>query len=57
LSIVYIRFAAHKSVELRRSPLLEELLARAARPVAVADWRADAFRALMPEAPMPRPLG
>ena len=56
MSIVYIRFAAHKSVELRRSPLLEELLARAARPVAVADWRADAFRALMPEAPMP-PVG
>lgn len=56
MSIVYIRFAAHKPVELRRSRLLEGLLARAARPVAVADWRADAFRALTPEAPMP-PVG
>lgn len=56
MSIVYIRFAAHKPVELRRSPLLEGLLARAERPVSVADWRADAFRALTHGAPMP-PIG
>jgi hypothetical protein len=54
LSTVYIRFAAHRSEDLQRSPLLERLVARATAAVPVADWRADAYRALVPEGtPMP----
>ncbi len=54
MSIVTIRFAAHRLDALQRSPLIERLLARAAAPVRMADWRADAFTAIAPAgAPMP----
>jgi hypothetical protein len=43
----YFRFI-HRAVHRQRSALLERLLARADRSVAVADWRADAFRAIAP---------
>ena len=47
MSSHYFRFI-HRAVHRQRSALLERLLARADRSVAVADWRADAFRALAP---------
>ncbi len=53
MSTIYIRFAAHRSDALRRSPRLEQLLARAGVPMRVADWRADAFQAAAPDVPMP----
>lgn len=54
MSIVYIRFTAHGSDALQRSPLLERLAARAASAVPVANWRAEAFHAVAPEGtPMP----
>jgi hypothetical protein len=43
----YFRFI-HRAVHRQRSALLERLLARADRSVAVTDWRADAFRAIAP---------
>ncbi|MDB6085600.1 MAG: hypothetical protein JWN43_3481 [Gammaproteobacteria bacterium] len=53
MSIVYIRFAAHRPVSLQRAPLLERLAARAGSSAAAADWRAEAFRVIAPAAPMP----
>lgn len=54
MSTVYIRFAAHGSDALQRSPLLEQLVARATTAVQVANWRADAFHVLAPGGtPMP----
>ncbi len=50
---VYIRFAAHRLDALERSPLLEQLLARASAAMPIADWRADAFDAVAPGVPMP----
>ncbi|HWJ35100.1 MAG TPA: hypothetical protein VNR70_07525 [Steroidobacteraceae bacterium] len=54
MSTVYIRFAARRPDTLQRSPLLERLVARAASSARVADWRAEAFRVIAPDAtPMP----
>jgi len=50
LSIVYFRISARAAQAPERAPLLERLLARAALPRRVADWRAEAFRALAPQA-------
>jgi hypothetical protein len=49
VSSQYFRFAARGSSR-RRVPLLEQLLARADDWVPVADWRADAFRVMAPQA-------
>jgi hypothetical protein len=49
VSSQYFRFVAHDSSR-RRVPLLEQLLARADDYAPVADWRADAFRVLAPQA-------
>jgi hypothetical protein len=46
----YLRFAPRRGHG-RRSALLERLLARADPAAAVADWRADAFRVIAPDAP------
>jgi hypothetical protein len=43
----YFRFVA-RAAERRRSPLLEQLLARADHRTPVTDWRADAFRVIAP---------
>jgi hypothetical protein len=53
VSTLYFRFAAHRLDALRRSLLLEQLLARASAAVPMADWRADAFHAVAPGVPMP----
>jgi hypothetical protein len=53
LSTVYIRFAARPPVTLVRAPLLERLLARADAAACEEDWRAQAFRVIAPQAPMP----
>jgi hypothetical protein len=53
LSTVYIRFAARPPPTLVRAPLLERLLARADAEACEADWRAQAFRVIAPQAPMP----
>jgi hypothetical protein len=45
----YFRFVARDSSR-RRVPLLEQLIARADDCVPVADWRADAFRVIAPQA-------
>jgi len=45
----YFRFLARDTLR-RRSTLLEQLLARADDGVSVADWRADAFRVIAPQA-------
>jgi hypothetical protein len=45
----YFRFLA-RDTSRRRSTLLEQLLARADDGVSVADWRADAFRVIAPQA-------
>ncbi|MDP8986722.1 MAG: hypothetical protein M3N97_17110, partial [Pseudomonadota bacterium] len=55
MSIVYLRFAARRPDTPQRSPLLEQLLARA-RPARVADWRAEAFRVLAPHASSTPPI-
>jgi hypothetical protein len=55
LSIVYIRLAARRIAPLRRSPLLERLLARADSSALEIDWRAAAFRAIAPGEPAPAP--
>ena len=47
MSTQYFRFAAHGAGQRQRSPLLEQLLARADASAVVADWRADAYRALV----------
>jgi len=49
LSTVYFRIAARSAVVPARAPLLERLLARAEAPRRVANWRAEAFRALAPQ--------
>jgi hypothetical protein len=50
----YLRFSHRRALNRERSPLLERLLARADGSSAVADWRADAFRAIAPpHTPMP----
>jgi hypothetical protein len=51
---LYIRLAAGDSEPSGRAPLLEGLLARAAAPVAIDDWRADAFRTIA-VGPVPPP--
>ena len=50
MSIVYFRFASRRVDHAQRSPLLERLVARAAVSMRVADWRAEAFRILAPQA-------
>jgi hypothetical protein len=50
VSIQYFRFSVRGAPEPRRSPLLEQLLARADGFTAVSDWRADAFRIIAPQA-------
>ena len=50
----YFRFTRLQGMDRRRSALLERLLARANAPMAVEDWRADAFRVIAPPAtPLP----
>jgi hypothetical protein len=49
VSSQYFRFVARDSSRLR-VPLLEQLLARADGWVPVADWRAEAFRVIAPQA-------
>ena len=49
MSSQYFRFAAH-GVAAGRAPLLEQLLARADDSLPVADWRAEAFRVIAPQA-------
>jgi hypothetical protein len=49
VATVYFRFAAHGSDAPLRAPLLEALLARAARSVSIVDWRVDALRVIVPE--------
>jgi hypothetical protein len=44
----YFRLTFHGAVGAQRSRLLETLLAGAEAPVAVIDWRADAYRAIAP---------
>lgn len=54
LSTIHIRFAVRTPGDLRRVPLLERLLADAAVPTTVLDWRGEAFRAIGPPgAPLP----
>ena len=48
MSSQYFRFLA-RGIDQRRCALLEQLLARAEDQVSVADWRADAFRAIAPQ--------
>lgn len=51
MSSQYCRFVARGNAQSRsRAPLLEQLLARADDWVPVADWRADAFRVIAPQA-------
>jgi hypothetical protein len=49
VSSQYFRFVAHDTSRLR-VPLLEQLLARADDWAPVADWRAEAFRVIAPQA-------
>jgi hypothetical protein len=50
----YFRFIHRSTVDPRRAPLLERLVAGADAPVAVTDWRADAFRVIAaPTASLP----
>ena len=49
MSSQYFRFAAAGAPR-RRASLLEQLIARADAWVSVADWRADAFRVIAPQA-------
>jgi hypothetical protein len=49
----YFRFSARVPEHPRRSPLLEQLLARADRFTSLSDWRADAFRLIAPTMSMP----
>ena len=53
MSSQYFRFSARAMPELRRAALLERLLARADGFETVANWRADAFRVVAPDASMP----
>jgi hypothetical protein len=50
LSIVYFRITARGAHSRIRAPSLERLLARADGPTDAADWRAQAFRLIAPEA-------
>ena len=49
MSSQYFRFVAHDTSRLR-APLLERLIARADDWAPVADWRAEAFRVIAPQA-------
>ncbi len=49
MSSQYFRFVARDIAHVR-APLLEQLIARADAWAPVADWRADAFRAIAPQA-------
>jgi hypothetical protein len=49
VSSQYFRFVARGGSH-RRAPLLEQLIARADHWVPVADWRAEAFRVIAPQA-------
>lgn len=49
MSSQYFRFVARDASH-RRAPLLEQLIARADDWTPVADWRADAFRVIAPQA-------
>jgi hypothetical protein len=49
VSSQYCRFVA-RGTSRSRAPLLEQLLARADGWAPVADWRADAFRVIAPQA-------
>jgi hypothetical protein len=53
VSTRYLRFNSHAAGDVERSPLLERLLSRADPAQAGQDWRADAYLALLPSAPMP----
>lgn len=53
MSIVYFRLAGRGPAAPLRAPLLEHWLARAGAAAHVADWRAQAFRAIAPDAVMP----
>ncbi|HWW30389.1 MAG TPA: hypothetical protein VNY80_10265 [Steroidobacteraceae bacterium] len=49
MSAQYFRFIARPAADPGRSPLLEQLLARADGFVPVSDWRSDAFRIIAPQ--------
>ena len=49
MSAQYFRFIARTAADPGRSPVLEQLLARADGFVAVSDWRNDAFRIIAPQ--------
>ncbi len=53
MSTVYFRLAARRTAPLRRSPLLEQVLARADSSAQESDWRAAAFRVIAPAEPVP----
>ena len=53
MSIVYFRLAGRGPAPPLRAPLLEHWLARAGAAAHVADWRAQAFRVIAPDAAMP----
>ncbi len=50
MSAQYFRFIARTGADPRRSPLLEQLLARADDFAPVSDWRSEAFRLIAPQA-------
>jgi hypothetical protein len=50
VSAQYFRFIARAAADPGRSPVLEQLLARADGFVPVSDWRSDAFRIIAPQA-------
>jgi hypothetical protein len=49
VSAQYFRFIARTAADPERSPVLEQLLARADGFVPVSDWRSDAFRVIAPQ--------
>ena len=53
MSSVYFRIVGRGPAALLRAPLLEHWLARAGAAAPVADWRAEAFRVIAPDAAMP----
>ncbi len=56
MSTHYFRFSARRLGATLRCTALERLLARAAGPTPVLDWRTDAFRVIAPQAQvMPGP--
>ncbi|HEX3913782.1 MAG TPA: hypothetical protein VHW71_09770 [Steroidobacteraceae bacterium] len=56
MSSQYFRFSA-RAAEPQRSPLLEQLIARADGCSTVVDWRGDAFHLVTPDAPMMPAVG